>query len=176
MVRRIELTRGLFTILDEADFERLRMFLWSATEGRRGSFYASRKVKVIRDGRAYGRNVEMQREILDPERSLPRSLKVDHINGNTLDNRRSNLRIVDDSVSNINRRMFSNNTSGYRGVSYAKDVNKWRASIKKNGKTIVCGYYATAREAALAYNAKAKELHGDYAMLNTIPDHEDAKP
>jgi hypothetical protein len=162
------LSSGLFTTVSDADYERLAAFKWHATEGRCGVFYASRSIKVTKDGRTYSRNVEMQREVVDPERSLPRTSKVDHINGDTLNNTRENLRIVSDSISNINRRVFKTNTSGYRGVSYERERSRWRATIKVNGKTTVIGSFRTKEEAALAYNIKAVEIHGVYACLNDI--------
>jgi hypothetical protein len=166
------LTSGLFTIVDDEDFEHLSTFRWTPNKGRCGVFYAATAVKRVKDGRKYQATVEMQRYLLDPNRELPRSVKVDHINGQVLDNRRSNLRLVNDSARNINRRTFKTNKSGYRGVSYAKEVRKWLAQIKLNKKAISIGYYFTQEEAAIAYNAKAIELHGEYACLNVIPSQE----
>lgn len=175
MVMRIPLlplSKGLFTTVDDEDFEHLSGFKWFANEGRCGDFYAAMSVKRVKDGRQYQSNVEMQRYLLDPDRVLPRFVKVDHINKQTLDNTRLNLRLVNDSVSNINRRKFKSNKSGYRGVSYAKELGKWYAKIAVNNKAISIGYYLTPEEAALAYNAKAIELHGEYACLNVIPSQE----
>ena len=96
-------------------------------------------------------------------------MHVDHINGNPLDNRKSNLRICTNAENQRNRGVNKNNTSGYKGVCWAKQNKKWKARIKHNGKLIHLGYYKDKEEAARAYDKKAKELHGEYAYLN-FPD------
>lgn len=98
----------------------------------------------------------------------PKDMFVDHINNNPLDNRRDNLRICTNAQNTYNVRKGKNNTSGYKGVVWAKWANKWRAYLKYNYKTIPLGYFSTKEEAALAYNEKAKELHGEFANLNMV--------
>jgi hypothetical protein len=95
-------------------------------------------------------------------------LVVDHINGNKLDNLRSNLRNISQKENFINSKVRSDNNSGYRGVSYRKDRGTYSVEIAKDGKKIRLGCYKTAREGALVYNQKAKELYGDKAWLNDI--------
>lgn len=95
--------------------------------------------------------------------------EVDHINGNPLDNRRSNLRMATSAQNKWNTRRFSNNTSGYRGVSFRKDRGKFRAYINLDNKQRSLGMFHTAEEAARAYDAAAKELFGEFARLN-FPD------
>lgn len=93
---------------------------------------------------------------------------VDHINGDKLDNRRANLRVGTQRQNLANTGMSKNNTSGYKGVIRQK--NKWVAQIyyRLNGKrnNIHLGTYETAKEAALAYDKKAIELHGNFARPN----------
>lgn len=90
---------------------------------------------------------------------------VDHINHDTLDNRRSNLRKVTHKQNMMNVRPRSAN--GYKGVSSIAGTNKvWRAYIKPNGKQISLGLYETKEEAAKAYDKAAKEYFGEYAYLN----------
>ena len=96
----------------------------------------------------------------------PKGMVIDHINHNGLDNRRENLRICTNAENQRNRGKQKNNTSGYKGVDWRKDHKKWRARINKDNKTIHIGYYNIIEEAARAYDAKAKELHGKYAQLN----------
>ena len=75
---------------------------------------------------------------------------IDHINGVTTDNRLSNLRHVTPMCNSQNTKINSNNTSGFPGVSYRTDNNKYRSRVSYNGKSIDLGQYSTALEAALA--------------------------
>jgi len=94
---------------------------------------------------------------------------VDHINRNTLDNRRANLRIVTPAQSAMNTGPKSKRR--YKGMTFA--YGKWQAKIRVDGKVISLGAYATEVEAARAYNEAAKRLHGEFAWLNPIPDKVD---
>lgn len=92
--------------------------------------------------------------------------KIDHINGNKLDCRKSNLRLITHSQNIANSPKRINNTSGYKGVIFFKRDSTWQAAITKDYKSIHIGYFSTAEEAARAYDKKAKELFGEYASLN----------
>lgn len=94
--------------------------------------------------------------------------QVDHINGNTLDNRSSNLRGVTTSQNGMNRGRMSNNKSGYKGVSWHKKSERFRANICVNQVRMHVGQYKTALEAARAYNSAALDLHGKFARLNNV--------
>lgn len=99
----------------------------------------------------------------------PEGMVWDHINGNTLDNRRQNLRHATHSESCRNRRHWGK-TSPYRGVFHRPDRRKhWRALIRVNGVETVIGNFDSAEDAARAYDSKARELHGVFARLN-FPD------
>lgn len=115
-------------------------------------------------GRHNKEHVFMHRFIM----MAPEGLEVDHINGNRLDNRECNLRIVTPSKNQYNRRMQRNNKTGYKGVSFDRSRGKFMASISANGKQINLGRFKTAEEAARAYNQAALELHGEYAFLNDV--------
>lgn len=96
-------------------------------------------------------------------------LFVDHRNLDKTDNRRENLRIATPSESMCNQRQRrGNNKSGYRGVCYDAARNGWVATITFNGKTTRLGIFPTAREAAIAYNTAAEQLHGEFARLNEL--------
>lgn len=97
---------------------------------------------------------------------------VDHINGDTLDNRRSNLRICTVSDNTYNRRVMRPSSSKFRGVDYQIISRKWRAVIGKGGESIFLGEYRTEEEAALAYNGAAIILYGDWAHLNSLEQEE----
>lgn len=94
---------------------------------------------------------------------------VDHVDGNRFNNTRENLRLATTSQNSFNRKMHSDNELGFKGVRKKKDLNRakpYEASIRIHGKVIHIGHYATAEEAAKAYDSKAIELHGEFARLN----------
>ena len=95
----------------------------------------------------------------------PAGLVVDHINGNRMDNRRCNLRHCTNAENSRNCQHRSG-TSKYRGVYYAKQTKKWRASIMHNGKRFHLGYFATEEAAAEKWNEAAKAMFGEYVVLN----------
>lgn len=92
---------------------------------------------------------------------------VDHINGNKLDNRRSNLRVVSRADNRANSKP-QRNKSGYRGVYWRSDRGKWIARIHEGKNYLYIGSYGDVKEAALAWNDKAKELYGKYTFQNEV--------
>jgi hypothetical protein len=88
--------------------------------------------------------------------------KVDHINGNPLDNRRCNLRVCTNQENIRNSGLFSSNTSGYRGVGFFKPHGLWRATIKVDGVVRHLGYFRTAPEASVVREAAARRLYGEF--------------
>ena len=93
---------------------------------------------------------------------------VDHINSDSLDNRRSNLRVCTVSQNNMNSAIGRNNKSGYKGVSWDKTNKKWRAGIKAKGKSVSLGSFNSKKDAARAYNEAAKKAYGEFAKLNIL--------
>lgn len=155
-MKTIQLTRGLSAVVDDVHFEWLRGFRWHADSGGSGVWYA----------RAYvngGCNsaVRMHRLIL----GAPRGIIVDHINGDGLDNRRVNLRIVSHK-DNTTAKRKSPGTSRYKGVSWVKCDAKWRAQIAVAGKNRTLGRFDDEGDAARFYDAAARRLHGRFATLN----------
>ncbi len=104
----------------------------------------------------------MHRAILN----APKGLLVDHIDGNGLNNRKSNLRLCTFAQNAHNSRPRRNSSSRYKGVCWHKVKKKWTVSIYKGGKRTYLGYYDDEIEAALAYDRKATELFGEFAYLN----------
>ena len=159
--REIPLTQGQVALVDAADFEWLNQWKWYALwDGGTKSFYATRKTSCGGSRTC----VLMHREILGLHRGD--GLQGDHINHATLDNRRSNLRIATDQQNKRNRRKQSNNVSGYKGVSWFKTRNKFRAQIKVAGKVLHLGYFATAHEAHVAYRQTSQHLYGEFACVD----------
>lgn len=145
--------KGKFSaIVDDDDFEEINKFRWSYTRG-----YAIRRA-----GRLC---LLMHRQIME----TPEGLETDHINGHKLDNRRTNLRVVNHTENNRYRPIQKNNTSGYKGVAWNRTLKYWVAYIKVDQKRLHLGYFNNKEEAAIAYNKSAKKYHGKFAILNKIP-------
>lgn len=94
---------------------------------------------------------------------------IDHKNGNRSDNRITNLRLATRSQNNFNAGMKSNNTTGYKGVSYQKNIGKYAAEASINKVKYRLGFYDTAKEAGDAYKNFVKKMHGEY--LHDISRH-----
>ena len=150
--RYISLTKGLFTIVDPADFEWLSQHRWHAMWSG-AIHYAGRK--------EHGASLRMHREIMQP----PKGMVVHHINGNGLDNRRANLRVCTqaDNIRSIGPQAGS---SRYKGVWFDRANNKWVAGITVGHQTINLGRFESEVEAAKARDRKAFELWGEVAYLN----------
>jgi hypothetical protein len=144
---------GKFTVIDTEDFGKVCGVKWWLN----GDGYAY--------GYLYGKTVKLHRIILGIEKE--NGVVVDHINRNPLDNRKSNLRIVDNSVNGINSRMRRDNTSGFRGVYWNKQIQKFRARAVINGIQIHLGSYDTPEEAYKAYLDFMICYHG----FNALPDY-----
>lgn len=93
---------------------------------------------------------------------------IDHINGDSLDNRLENLRLASNAQNQQNSRKKQTGSSKYKGVYFGKWCSAWRARIKYGKKYESLGYFNTQEDAALAYNRKAIELFGEHANINMI--------
>lgn len=131
------------------------------------NYVRTSKYMGMKDGKEIKKEVQIHRLIMD----APVNLEVDHINGNPLDNRRSNLRLCNRNQNKANTRIVSTNTSGYKGVS--KHKGKWQASIRINNKLCYLGRFLTKERAALEYNKRALQEWGEFAWLNPIPRAKD---
>jgi HNH endonuclease len=117
--------------------------------------------------RAQGRKAPIQGNGRDAQiMRAPDGMEVDHINGDGLCNLRENLRVCTKAENMRNRGKQINNTSGYKGVYFNKHAKKFSAQIKLYGKAIYLGLYDSPVEAARAYDAKARELFGEFAVTN----------
>ncbi len=154
----IELTRGLTAIVDECDAEKLSTNSWCALKTRRENlFYA---VARINKKFCYMHHV-----------ILGSTNQVDHINGNGLDNRRENLRLVTNAQNQMNKKKWRNKCSSkHKGVAFrAKGRAKsWYAYINLNGKQTSLGYFDSEISAAHAYNKAASKHFGEFARLNKL--------
>lgn len=158
-MKKISLTKNKVAIVDDEDFEYLNQFKWYATFSS-GNYYAIRGVTIEKHKQ---RGLTMHRVIMN----APNGVMVDHINHNTLDNRKENLRLCNNTQNQQNRILISKHTtSGFKGVTWHKRDNKWTAAIRVNGKRIYLGYHNTAEKAAHAYDDAAKKYHKEFASLN----------
>jgi hypothetical protein len=158
----IPLTKGLFAIVDAADYEWLSRYRWHAT-GAPGRYYAATVID--------GKSVSMHRLLMNP----PPGMVTDHIDGNRLDNRRCNLRNCTPRQNRYNTPPCGK-ASPYVGVY--PHHGKWQARLTVQGKSHFLGTFPTAREAAKARDAAARRHHGPHAWLNfphdaEEPDHEE---
>jgi len=156
--REIPLTQGKVAIVDDEDYQRVSEHKWCANKSRY-LFYATRS--AICNGKKI--TLLMHRFILNL--AYGDKTIVDHINQDSLDNRKSNLRIATTWLNSYNCKMQRHNTSGYRGVTKYKN-NRWEAYIKVGGEQKHCGYYSTPVEAALAHDVASLLAFGNDAMIN----------
>lgn len=156
-MREIPLSRGLVAIVDDEDFERFGALRWHAHESAPGLFYAMRGVGV----RPNHRKVYLHREIMDAERGVA----VDHVNGNRLDCRRSNLRLCTLTQNQGNRVRNRRSSSRFKGVSL-EHTGRWRAAITFQRQLRRLGSFVREEDAARAYDASARECFGQFARLN----------
>lgn len=153
----------IFALVDDEDFEFLNQWKWGCTTKQGNTYYACRSVRI--DGKLI--TYFMHRVIMGLQKSDKRV--VDHKDRNGLNCQRVNIRICTQSQNNMNKTKVTKITSSiYKGVLFRKDTKKWSACIKQNQKTIAIGCFDKEIDAAIAYNLKAKEMFGSYALLNNI--------
>lgn len=161
-MRHIKLSQGKVARVSPADFEALNKYTWHCYKSTNGKYYAARNnPRKHKDGKYL---IKMHRQVLGLKKHDKKT--VDHINGDTLDNRRSNLRVATNQQNCFNRGPQSNNSSGYKGVYKHSQYDKWVAQIKKGDTRVHLGVYSTAQDAARAYDRAAIELHGEHGRLN----------
>lgn len=161
----VENRLGVFNImLDDVDYEWARPYSWQIHRGPKGkTFYACLPTR-----RAIGGETRMHRIIMAKTRGLAKSDETDHVDLNGLNNQRDNLRVCNKSQNGANRpKSDVPATSRFKGVGSKR--SQWRACIMLNKRSINIGNFPTEREAAIAYDIKAKELFGEFARIN-LPD------
>lgn len=146
----------IFVVIDEEDLDLVTPYHWYLD----GRGYASAHVPRQRT------KIQMHREILGLPKYAPSGVCVDHINADTLDNRRSNLRVCSRAENRLNAPGMRGSSSAFKGVSFDRPRGRWKAQIQYKGAKHYLGLFADELEAARAYDAAASELFGQFARLN----------
>lgn len=149
----IELTCGRVVLVDDEDAG-LSAYCWRASRGSK-TYYSMRS-----EGPANQRSTIMMHRQITAAGDL---FEVDHINGNGLDNRRSNLRLVTHAENARNSGAHRDSKSGVKGVTWDKRRSRWVARIMVNGRTTNLGRFEHLEDAAEMYAKAARLLHGEYA-------------
>jgi len=160
--REIPLTKGYVAVVDAADYEDLSRLKWYADV----KYLPNGSVRTVYAARRAGRRTERMHG-----RLFPGVEQVDHRDGDGLNNTRANLRAANHALNGRNQRLRSDNTSGYKGVSWDKENCAWVAQIGVGARLDGCrvqflGRFPTAKEAARAYDRAATERFGEFAALN----------
>lgn len=161
LVKTIPLTQGKVAIVDDIDFENLAQHKWYTYKERRKNrvvWYAVRNIGSSPNQR----QLQMHREILGAHNSL----LIDHKNGNGLDNQRDNLRFATNRQNCQNQHKIPGCSSRYKGVSWCKLTNKWKAQIRVNGCKQHIGLFENEETAAVAYDHRAAQEFGVFSLLN----------
>ena len=157
-----------FAVVDEELHEEFSKHKW------RADFKKSKIHRVCRDRNkkdpAGKTKIFMHQAVISV---VPVGMVIDHINHNTLDNRKTNLRVCTVRENALNSGPSKNNRTQYKGVTMRKlknDKISYVARIENRGVSIYIGVFDTPEKAARAYNKKAKELFGEFAYLNDVPE------
>jgi hypothetical protein len=153
-MKEIALTKNLKALVDDEDFDALNKHNWYSLNSKYA--YRETRKKGVRT------SIPMHKEV------LPGAYLIDHIDGNGLNNQKSNLREASFCQNSRNTSIHKDNKSGYKGVYRTR--KKWAAKICVNYKKLYLGVFGTKEEAARAYNEAALKYSGEFAKLNAIPE------
>lgn len=159
---KVELTRGLYTLVDDDVFEQIKDQSWIAHKTNPHTY--ARKRNPNKSGPVH---LNLHREIMNAGKED----QVDHINLDTLDNRKINLRCASRSQNKCNGEKYRRNggsSSRYKGVTYRKDNGKWRAQIVVGHEHISLGQFENELDAAKAYDQAAGHYFGAFARVNGV--------
>jgi hypothetical protein len=150
-------------IIDAIDYDRVKGIHWSQSKpGGANGVYLKAHMGIYENGKINSRTISLHRLITSFEWDI-----VDHIDGDTLNNTRANLRSTTIAENARNSRLAKNSTTGAKGVS-ATHNGKFRATIFANCKNENLGSYKTIIEAANAYDLAAKKYYGEFARINGV--------
>jgi len=147
-MKKIKLTKGKVAIVDDIDFELLSRYKWHVSYNK-GLWYA-------KTGK---RGPLMHRLLMSPANGFI----VDHVDGNGLNNVRSNLRVCTQAQNSRNRKIHKNSKSRVKGVTWREDRQKWRVRIGLDYRSIGLGHYNSKEEAVEAYKNGCQQYHKEFA-------------
>lgn len=149
--------------IDDEDTEKVLQYSWSVNRNKKRNGKSS--IQSVRTSKQKdGKRTWLKLHKL----IVPDAAVIDHIDGNPLNNKKSNLRICSQSENTRNAKTRSDNKTGYKGVTYRKDTSRFRAKIRVDNKLKHLGYFSTAESAALAYNEAAIKYFKKFAKLNAV--------
>jgi hypothetical protein len=158
----VKLPSGEIAVISEQDKDRVSSHKWYVAKKNNGKKYIY----------AFTQNSEGKKTFLYLHRLIlalqpSDGMIADHINGDTFDNRRENLRVATPAQNNWNSKK-KGGSNKYKGISLIKETGMWDVRINANNRRYYLGHYRTEEEAALAYNKAAYELHGEFARVNEV--------
>jgi len=155
-MKEIKLSQGKIALVDDEDFERLNKYNWCVSQKKK-NYYAMRKDTA-------GKTVYMHHEVIGKP---SRGLQTDHIDNNSLNNQRNNLRFVTPR-DNAQNKKYIIKYSRYFGVSYNKRRIKdpWVARMRIKGVNTHLGYFSNEKEAAQAYQKAVRKIENPFASLS----------
>lgn len=160
----IPLTKGFVTLISDEDVD-LQEFNWHV-EGYNKSYYAIRTIQLAPGTREYTPRKSISMHNVIAQR-IGFNGKIDHKDMNSLNNQRGNLREATHQENMRNKGLRSDNKTGYKGVTYANQQKKYKASICLiKGEKLHLGYYNTPEEAAREYDRVALSYFKEFAVLN----------
>ena len=160
MTKKIPLLHGQVTLVDEDDYVLLKGYKWRAGNNRGYGWYVQRTSPT--DGNGKEHTLLMHREILNAKPDE----EIDHIDGDGLNNQKSNLRLCTRSQNMANSRKGEGYSSRFKGVWWNRRLGEWQVAIRVSGRRIHLGLFENEKEAARAYNAAAIEAFGEFARIN----------
>lgn len=153
-IARVPLTRGFEAIIDSADAPLVQGRNWRVVPNHSGINYVVSSLPG-------NRRLALHRLLMNP----PDDMIVDHINGDALDNRRTNLRVATQSQNCMNKRPRKTGSSRYKGVAWDKNTRKWQACIRLEDGQKYLGQYLSEEEAFAAYRQAAEKHFGEFARF-----------
>lgn len=158
---KIPLSQNKVALIDDVDYPKVSVHKWFAERRNNGRIYAVTNILTPKGKRP----LRMHRLIAGKN-----GFDVDHRDRDGLNNRRKNLRACTRSQNLMNQLKRKACLSIYKGVTFVKEKKLWRASIDINLSKKFIGYFSSEKDAALAYNAMARKLFGDYHRPNEIKE------
>lgn len=156
MMKQVKVGLSHFALVDDEDYDDIIKYVWQIQRNKRSNTLYAKRVWFLDSW-----HVEYM------HKRITSFNQTDHINGNGLDNRKSNLRKSTSSENGANRVKQKGNTSSqYKGVSWNKNIGKWQSYIYHQGSRKHLGYFTKEIDAAATYNRAAVVLFGEFATLN----------